>query len=854
MKTKGFLFFTRILLFVLLSAAAVLGQIEQIPIYKNKQMPIEARVQDLLNRMTLEEKVNLLSGHSPRTLGNPRLCIPELIKSDGPLGPNCRGRANNYSAMINLAATFDTDLMQKVAENIGEEVRILGRNWLLGPCVNIARVPNGGRTFEGFGEDPYLASRMTVAYVKGVQSKRVVACVKHFVANNQELGRGHVDARVSERALREIYLPAFKAAVRDAGCLSVMGAYNRVNGEYACENQHLLTEVLKKEWGFKGFVVTDWGAAHSTVKMANAGLDLEMPFPKFYGKNLLKAVRNGDVSEATLNDKVRRILRAMFWASLFDESADAYGGLDDTPDRRALALRAARESIVLLKNAHHFLPFHQNQFKSIAVIGPNGDVAQMAGGGSGYLKGIYGVSPLKGIRKKVGHSIQVSFARGIRPVSTELPILSARYYRLPDGRPGVYAEYFNNKELRGKPALTRIEKAIDFNWGFGGARQPGSPGSPAPGIIQLDHWSARWTGQLRSPGQGWYYIGLKADNGVRLYLDGKKVLDAWSNQDAGKFKIAKYKFQKGRWYRLRVEFYENIGSARCKLGVKPYPEKDFFQEAIQLAKRSDAVVLCMGLNPTLEGEGHDRDSLALPAIQEKLIRRISEVNKNSVVVLFSGTPILMNRWMASVPAIVEAFYPGEEGGNALADILFGDVNPSGRLPVTFPRRWQDTPVHDTYPNPDVAVYKEGIFVGYRYYDQYGIEPLFPFGYGLSYTKFVYSRLDIRPRNMTTGDTVEVSFEVKNSGKMAGEDVVQLYLHDVKSSLPREVKALKGFARVQLKPGEKKIIRLPLVRSQLTFYNPTLKKWMAEPGKFEVWIGRSSRDIRLKGSFFYEGEK
>jgi beta-glucosidase len=627
-----------------------------------------------------------------------------------------------------------------------------------------------------------------------------------------------------------------------------MGAYNKVNGTYACENKHLLTDVLKNEWGFRGFVVTDWGAAHSTVKMANSGLDLEMPFPKYYGDKLLQAVQSGQVSEKVLNDKVSRILRAQFWAGLFDESVLDYGGHDDTPARRALALQAARESIVLLKNDRHFLPLKKDAFRKIAVIGPNGNVARMYGGGSGALNGNEAISPLEGIRQKVGNQVTVAFARGIPPKRTQLPIVGASFYRLPDGKPGVYAEYFNNKELKGQPVLTRVEKAIDFNWGYGGKRQPGTPGSPAPGVVNLDHWSARWTGLFRSPGEGWYDIGLKSDNGVRLYLNGEKILDAWTNRDAGKFKITRFHFRKNKWYKLRVDYYENVGSAQCKLGLAPYKARDYFNEAVALAKQSDLAVLCMGLNPRLESEDTDRDSLPLPARQERLIREVAQVNPNSLVVLYNATPILMNRWIDRVPAIVEAFYPGQEGGTALADILFGDVNPSGRLPITFPKRWADTPVHDTYPNPDVAVYKEGIFVGYRYYDKHRIEPLFPFGYGLSYTTFAYSQLHIQPAKISTKDTLTVCFDVTNTGKMAGDEVTQVYIHDVKAHLPREVKALKGLARVYLKPGERKTVCLKLSRLHLAYYDPSLKQWVAEPGRFEVWIGHSSRDIRLKGTF------
>ncbi len=848
-KRIGLLF-----LFFGFTLGIALSEESSVPVYKNKNAPVEARVKDLLSRMTLKEKVDLVSGIGFATKKNSRLCIPHLVMTDGPLGPHARGHANNYSAMINLAATFDVPLMAKVAENIGEEVRILGRNMLLGPCINIARVPQGGRTFEGFGEDPYLVSQMAVAYVKGVQSKKVVTCTKHYVANNQEWNRGEVSVELTERALREIYLPAFKAVVQKAGGWTIMGAYNRVRGTYSCENRYLLTDILKKEWGFRGVVLTDWGASHSTVKMANAGLDLEMPTGKYYGEKLLQAIRKGKVSEETLNDKVRRILRVIFQAGLFDESIMAYGGFDDTPARRALALRVARESIVLLKNDNHFLPLNKKAVHSIAVVGPNGNVARMFAGGSGSLHGNYRVSPLEGIRKEVGQRVKVSFTPGLRKKPTQLPIVGPEFYRLPNGKPGIFAEYFNNREQKGKPVLKRVEKAIDFDWGYGGERDPSHPGSPAPGIVNLDKWSARWTGKFRSPGDGWYYIGLKSDNGVRLYLDGQKIIDAWIDSKPGKFKITKFKFQKNKLYDLRVDFYENIGSCQCKLGVARYRKVNFLQQAIDLAKKSDVAILCMGLNPEMEGEGADRDSLPLPSAQERLIREVARANKNSVVVLNNATPIFMNRWLGAVPAVVEALYPGQEGGTALADILFGKISPSGRLPITFPRRWEDTPVHDSYPGKrEVARYKEGILVGYRYYDAKKIQPLFPFGYGLSYTSFAYKNLTISPEQIGLQDTVTVRFEVTNTGKMAGDEVAQLYLRDVKASVLREPKALKGFARIRLKPGESKTISLKLARSSLAFYSPKRKKWVAEPGWFEVLIGSSSRDIRLKGRFLLKSD-
>jgi len=835
-----------------LLAGRTVAQTPALEPYKDVSRPAEVRVDDLLPRMTLEEKVDLLGGAGFTTRPNVRLGIPALVMTDGPQGPNRRGRSTNYSSMVNLAATFDVGLMRTVAENIGEETRVMGYNMLLAPMPTIARVPHGGRAFECFGEDPYLAARMTVAYVKGVQSKRVVACTKVIAANNQEWNRFDVNVRVDERALREIYLPAFRAAVREADTWTVMAAYNKVRGDHCCESRSLLTDMLKREWRFTGAVISDWGGVQSTVKTARSGLDLEMPFAEHYGKKLLQATRDGRVEESTVDDKVRRILRVMFRAGLFDETVEAYGGHSDTPERRALALRVAQKSIVLLKNENGFLPLKREALKRIAVIGPNAAVARMHGGGSGALPGNYGVSPYQGIQDLASDKIVVRHERGIREVFYDLPIAGPEHYILPDGKPGIRAEYFNNRELRGDPVLTRIEKGIDFDWGYGWAHGVGfaddGPGTPAPGIVNRDEWSARWTGRFVSPGDGTYEIGVRADNGVRLYLDGKMVIDAWTDTKPGEFKTAQCEFVAGRRYDLRVEFYENWGSCRCRLGLAPRRTRAWLTEAVNLARQSDVAILCLGLNEKLEGEGLDRAELGLPKDQVKLIQEVTRANDRTVVVLNNGAPITMNEWMDKVPAIVEAFYPGQEGGRALAEVLLGDVNPSGKLPTTFPKRWEDSPAYGTYPGEkQVAHYREGIFVGYRHFDKNNIEPLFPFGHGLSYTTFEYRDLKIMPETMAQEGTATVQLIVRNTGHRAGEEVVQMYVGDVKASVEREVRALKGFARVGLEPGESKTVTFTLDESHLSFYSTRLRRWVAEPGVFEVAIGGSSRDVRLTGT-------
>ncbi len=811
------------------------------PPYKNPKLPVDQRVEDLLGRMTLQEKVDLLGGTGFETTPIERLGIPAMRMTDGPLGPNRGGKATNFSACIAMAATFDDSLIHQVARAMGREAYTLGYDMLLGPCINIARVPFGGRTFESFGEDPYLMSRMTAAYVKGVQSQNVICCTKHYVANNQEWNRFDVDARVSERALREIYYPAFRTAV-EVGTGAIMAAYNRVNGYYCAENKVLLTDVLKGDWGFKGIAVSDWGAVHSTVPTALAGLDLEMPTGKYFG-NLVKAVRDGKVPEALIDDKVRRILRALFELGLMDKRhAPGDTTTIDTSGHARLALQVAREAITLLKNENNMLPLDASKLRSIAVVGPNGDVARLYGGGSGSLRSFYAVSPLEGIRRRVGSQVEVTFARGVHFKSKELPTIPSAWLVPAGGKPGEHglrAEYFADRDLKGKPVLVRVDSVVDFDW---------HDRAPAP-QVPADSFGVRWTGKLIAPASGLFELGARTDNGCRLYLDGKLLVDWWKDSAPNQTKSVYVTLQKGRAYDLKLEMYENQGWATAHLGMAPAKIGEALQKAVDLARNSDLVVLCVGLREDLEGEARDRDKLELPDQQVKLIKAVTDVNRNVVVVLNNATPIVMRGWYERVPAIVEAWYTGQESGTALADILFGDVNPSGRLPLTFPRRWEDSPVYGTYPGArDVAYYREGVFVGYRGFDKNGVEPLFPFGYGLSYTRFSYSDLKLSAREMNQGDTLWVSFVVTNVGQRAGDEVAQLYVHDVRASVPRPPKELKGFARVHLEPGEEKTVEIPLDAKKLAFYDPAARKWVVEPGEFQVLVGASSRDIRLLGKF------
>jgi beta-glucosidase len=710
--------------------------------YKNASLPAEKRVADLLSRMTLEEKATMLSGSDwMESAPIERLGIPAIKMADGPLGvrswagssasTGIRGAkqhvfATSFPAGVAMAATWDPELVRREGQAIGQEVKALGRNMILGPTVNINRVPLWGRNFEGYGEDPYLSARLGVAYVKGVQGEGVIPSVKHFDANNQEFERHRIDAQIDARTLHEIYLPAFKAAVQEAGAWSVMSAYNKVNGVQCAESKELLTGILKGEFGFKGFVVSDWGSTYSTAATVNAGMDLEMPggqsmkdwstTPDFQksgngagwltADKVLAEVKAGHISEATIDDNVGRILRTIFLSGIYDHPH--MGGDEvNTPAQVAVARQAATESIVLLKNSASLLPLDKKKIHSIAVIGPNAAAARTGGGGSSLVQPKYAIAPLDGIRKRAGSEVEVKFALG---------------------------------------------------------------------------------------------VGMDGENPA---------------QDTPK--------------------------ARASL----------LKEAVDAAAHADVAVVVVGRYEKIEREDFDVKTMDLPAGQNELIEAVEQANPRTIVVLNTGDPVTMTRWIDNTPALVDMWYGGQEAGTALASILFGDANPSGKLPVSLPKEWKDTPAYGNYPGENLKVnYAEGIYVGYRYYDTKNVEPLFPFGFGLSYTTFEYSGLKLTPLIETAGDSIgaestAVTLVVKNTGTRAGAEVVQLYVHDGHSKIDRPAHELKAFKRVELKPGEEQLVRFHLNRADLSYWSPEKKDWVAEPGTFEIQVGASSRDIRLK---------
>lgn len=781
--------------------------------YKDVSLTIEERVEDLLKRMTLEEKISMLGGTGFETKAIERLGIPPMNMTDGPVGVRW-GNSSSLPSGISLAATWDTSLAEMYGSVLAEETKGKGRHVILGPCVNIARIPQGGRNFESFGEDPYLTSRIAVNYIKGVQKENVAATIKHYACNNQEFQRGFVDVKIDETALNEIYLPSFKAAVQEAGVLAVMSAYNKVNGFYCSENEYLLETKLKNEWGFRGLVMSDWGAVHSTIPTLENGLDLEMPTGLYLNDSTIAP----DVDESLLNEKVRRILWVMFKIGLFDNYEKPDTTVFTGKEHKDLAYEVARQSIVLLRNENNILPINKEKIKSIAVIGPNVGIARTGGGGSSYVDPIYSVSPLQALKNKLGDIVKINFAEGVTLGGDTKPIEDDFF----EG--AINAEYFRNMELKG----TGNEKTytqINFDWG-GEAPFEGFP---------EDNFSVRFTASIKAPQTGDFEFNVTSDDGVKMYFEDKLVISDW-NDHASFTNTFKTKLEKDKIYKIVLEYYENGGSAIVKLGWR-LPGEDPFKSAVDAAEKSDITLLFVGTSNNYESEGFDRNDLNLPANQDELIEEISKISESVVVVINSGSPVLMNRWINKVDAILEIWFGGQEIGNAAADILLGNYNPSGKLPVTFPKSWEDCSAHKTYKAKDsVTDYSDGIFVGYRHFDKYDIEPLFPFGHGLSYTNFGYSNPEVEGNR--------ISFDLKNSGKVEGSEVIQLYVKDIEASVERPEKELKGFRKVSLKPGETRKINFTLDQKEFSFFDPSTSKWKFEKGKFKIMIGSSSRDIRI----------
>ncbi|MGO8765866.1 MAG: glycoside hydrolase family 3 C-terminal domain-containing protein [Limisphaerales bacterium] len=813
-----------------------------VPLYQNTTAPLEQRVDDLFGRLTQDEKLSLLGGTGFTTRPIPRLGVPPMAMADAGQGVrggpgSTLGPATAFPAGVCMAATWDTNLIWQVGQAIGDEARNKGAGIQieLGPAINIHRSPLGGRNGEFFTEDPFLNARLAVAFIPGLQSTGVGACVKHYVCNNQETDRNAINETVSERALREIYLPGFEAAVKEAKVWSVMDAYNQVNGLHCSANPYLLEDILKKEWGFDGLVMSDWGAVHATDAV-QAGNDLEMPNGRYMSVSRLQAaLADGGITQAAVDDSVHRILRTIVRTGLLDGPIRQDPSQVNSPAHAALALKVAEEGIVLLKNQKNLLPLNSQEVHSITLIGKAGNDFQVDALGSPAVPPLRTVQILEGLKARAGNATM-----DYVPADGSGELIPVSAVTTPDGSAhGFKAEYYENRRLEESPAFVRVDETIDL--------QP--PPSPAPDF-PTTNFSVRWTGKLIAPATGRYVFTFTSGGGCRVFLDDRPIIDHW--RTGSRSFRAEEDLVAGQTYDLRIEYFQVGGDYVARLAWLP-PGESPYADAVAAAKKADVAIVCVDTRRT-EGEGADRPSMDLPAHQDELIQAVAAANHNTIVLLNTGTPVTMTNWLRQTPAVIEAWFPGQEGGTALAAILFGDVNPSGKLPDTFAASRDDYPDAGNFPGKNGQVnYAEGIYVGYRHFDKNRIEPVFPFGYGLSYTKFHYKNLRLSSPRFGPDGSLVASVDITNTGKRAGDEVAELYLHDPHPKIDKPVRELKGFAKVALKPGETRTVQFNVQPRDLAYFDTAGHQWKADAGDYEIEIGASSRDIQRTATLQLTGE-
>ncbi len=815
--------------------------------YQDPSRPLEARVEDLFGRLTLEEKVALMAGAAAfRLEGVERLGVPALGMTDGPTGvrSNTGQMATVFPVAVALAGTFNPDLIREVAGAIAREAIALGEQVVLAPTINIVRTPLWGRNFETYSEDPYLTAELAVGFVEGLQGEGVGASLKHYAANNQEERRMDVSVEVDERTLREIYLSAFEATVNAANPWTVMASYNKLRGSYASENTHLLQEILKGEWAYDGAVVSDWGAVHSTVPAASNGLDLEMPGPPVYfGAKLLAAVKAGQVPEARIDDAARRLIRLILRCGLLDGTK--VDGELRSDRHRHIARRAAEEAIVLLKNEGDLLPLNAEAIKVMAVIGPNANFVRLQGDGSSRVSTDRWPTPLESLGARLP-TAKIIYAQGgdAEPVP---PQAQARMFSPTEAReaPGLTAEYFTSADFSGVPVRTNHERRL-LRW-----VSTRGPRSNAGRYAAL-----RWSGFFWPEKDGAHEFSVRGDGPCRLVVGDKTVLDM-SDEGQEDYddptgapalrRTGAVELVAGRGYRFSLEYVWADGRAGAgfetvSLGMRQPPGD--IEQAVAAARQADTVVLVVGSSSRTESEGYDRRGIDLPGEQDLLIEQVAAANRRTVVVVNAGAAMAMP-WIDKVAAVVQLWLPGEEGPDALTSILLGEVSPSGRLPVTFPKRLDDNPAYGFYPGGDSVTYGEGLAVGYRHYDQNGIAPLFAFGHGLTYGQFAYADL-AAPKTAKAGAPVEVTITLTNTGKRTASETVQLYVGPVNPAKPTPPKGLQAFAKVELKPGERQTVAFSLTDRAFAHYDEAAGHWTVDPGAYDILIGASAVDIKLRG--------
>ena len=809
----------------------------------------KAHVEDILHKMTLEEKLAYIGGTGFAVRAMPALHLPALEMSDGPYGvrSNAGLPSTTYASGIGLAASWDRTLAAQVGAGIGRDGRARGVNYQLGPGTNIYRSPLNGRNFEYFGEDPYLAGEMVTGYVTGMQSQGVSATVKHYVANNSEFLRHDSDSIVDERALREIYFPAFEAAVKRGHVGAVMDSYNLINGKHATESVFNNIEVLRKDWGFQGTLMSDWDATYDAVGAANGGLDLEMPTGKFMNaKNLMPAIQSGLVTQATIDDKVRHILTTaeMFGWLDREQRDDSISRYDAESNRTAL--QSARESVVLLKNEGNMLPLNKASVKTVLVVGPDAYPGAPVGGGSAGVVPFHNVSLMEGVAS-VASGVKVFYSPGLRPLG-ELAN-HTDFTTTADGtQAGVKVEIFSSKDLSGTPQ-NAVAKHVNDK-GVGWDVISGNLEDLMALFEKPSSHSIRYTGYYKAEAAANYIVALAGageGNGDRVYVDDKLVIDDWKYVRA--FEPHLTMPLTAGMHKVVVEGWQG-NSIGGKLRLAIIAEDKIVDEATKsMAAKADAVIVAAGYltnsDFNSEGEGGDR-TFDLPYGQDALIRAMAAANPKTVVTVTSGGNVDSTQWLDKVPALVEGFYAGQEGGRGTAEVLFGDYNPGGHLPATFERRAEDNPTFANYypeGNSVRVVYKEGIFVGYRGYEQNNVKPLFPFGYGLSYTTFTFKGLKV---SKAEGASARVEFDVTNSGGRAGAEVAQVYVSDSHAKVPRPKHELKGFERVEIAPGETKHVSVPLDARAFAYWDVKAHRWTIDPGSFTISVGDSVASLPLTG--------
>jgi len=834
--------------------------IETLP-YLDAGRALEARARDLASRLTLEEKVGLMAGAASFTLeGVERLGVPRINMTDGPTGvrSNAGEPATVFPVGVALASTWNVDLAREVGAAIGREALALGARVVLAPTVNIMRTPLWGRSFETYSEDPFLAGRLGAAYVDGLQGEGVGASLKHYAANNQEEGRMTVSVEADERTLREIYLSAFEHVVKASNPWTVMASYNRVDGVYATENRRLLIDILKGEWGYDGVVVSDWGAVHATAAAANGGTDLEMPGPPlWFGDRLLAAVKAGEVPPAQIDDAALRLCRLILRTGVLDGGAPPTGELRTARHQR-IAQEAAIEAVVLLKNDGDLLPLEPGALRRLAVVGPNAAARRIQGGGSSQVRTDKRVSILSALTDRLAGRAEVLHADG--GDNEPVPPAARPASFSPDearGQAGVLCEYFATADFDAQPVASRQERALGklVSHNFGG-------GQPAV------YGAFRWSGWFWPEHDGRYEFSLRGPGELRMWLDGAPLIDERVEGKPDKLDVggrmvarrtAAVELVARRGYPLRVDYVrahpsraeqeaaaegaDGLAWEYVSLGVRA--PRGSIAEAAELAANCDAAVVVIGSASISEGEGYDRETLDLPGDQNALVEAVLAANPRTVVVLSNGAPYVLP-WIDHAPALVEAWMGGEAGPDAVARIILGEAEPSGRLPVTFPAVLEDSPAQRFYPGGDSVTYGEGLRVGYRHFDAGNEPPLFPFGFGLTYTKFGYTDLKVA-ESARVGDSISLTFAVTNLGERRGKETAQLYVRPRGPAAERPVKELKGFSKVALEPLERKIVRIDLDARAFAFYDPAKRDWVVEPGAYDLLIGGSAADIELQAT-------